>query len=67
MHTVSQSAEKQKDIDVLCLELLSHQSSELDLNQEDHMVTQAAQTVKICVLKAPAGICTYKGFFKTLF
>lgn len=27
---------------------LSHQSSELELNQEDHMLTQAAHTVKIC-------------------
>lgn len=35
---------------------LSHQSSELELNQQDHMLTQAASTVKICAeaLLSPA-------------
>lgn len=56
MHTVSQS------VDVLSLELFSQQNWDLELNQENHMVTHAAHTVKMCVLKTPAEFCTEKAF-----
>lgn len=50
MHTVTQVTENEKDVLSSMFGASSHQSSELELNQEDHMLTQAAHTVKICVL-----------------